>query len=169
MKIRQRRAVAGFTLVEVLVAVAIVAIALAAGSRAAKKRDNDRSLVRHVGLAMSAMLLAVAVTGGVIQSLAGAVRARHDEQENPAGVLTPERAGFLQLVVDPWAEVQVDGQFLTVTPTAERFMLSPGRHFVKLSHPQFQPVTREIEIERGKIERLKITLSSPAPKLGSAK
>ena len=141
----------------------------AAGSRAAKKRDNDRRWCVTLRLAMSAMLVGITVTGGVIQSLGGAARARHDEQESMAGVLTPARAGFLQLVVDPWAEVHVDGQLLTVTPTAERFMLSPGRHFVRLSHPQFQTVTREVEIERGKIERLKVTLDAPNAKATSAK
>jgi serine/threonine-protein kinase len=84
-------------------------------------------------------------------------------------MLTRDRAGFLSLVVDPWAEVHVDGQLLTVTPTAEQFMLAPGRHFVKLSHPQFLPITREVDIERGKLAKLKVTLSSPAAKLGSAK
>jgi serine/threonine-protein kinase len=141
----------------------------AAGSRAAKKRDNDRSLVRHIGLAMALMLVGITATGSAIQTLAGSARARPDDEQGSAGVLTRDRAGFLQLVVDPWAEVHVDGQLLTVTPTAEHFMLSPGRHFVKLSHPQFQAVTREVDIERGKLARLKVTLSSPAPKLGSAK
>jgi eukaryotic-like serine/threonine-protein kinase len=141
----------------------------AAGSRAAKKRDSDRSLVRHVGLAMAGMLLGIGATGALIQTMAGAVQARQDNAENVTGMLTRDNAGFLSLVVDPWAEVHVDGQLLTVTPTAEEFMLPPGRHFVKLSHPQFLPVTREVDIERGKVARLKVTLSSPAPKLGSAK
>jgi len=140
----------------------------AAGSRGAKKRVNDRSLVRHVSMAMVAMLVAIGVSGALIQTVGGQLRNKGDDQQNGEPVLSQEHAGFLQLVVDPWAEVFVDGQLLTVTPTAERFTLAPGRHFVKLVHPHYQPVTREVRIERGKLHRLKVTLTSPM-KLGSAK
>ena len=141
----------------------------AAGSRSTKKRSHDGALVKHVALAMGGILLAIAVSGGVIQSVGGQLRGGEAESEQLGELLPQERAGFLQVVVDPWAEVYVDGQLLTVTPSAERFMLAPGRHFVKLVHPQYQPVTREIDIERGKPHRLKVALSTPLAKLGSAK
>jgi hypothetical protein len=63
----------------------------------------------------------------------------------------------------------VDGRLLTTTPTAERFMLSPGVHYVKLVHPHFAPVTREVQIERGQVLPLHVTLTAPLPALGSAK
>ena len=140
----------------------------AAGSRGAKKRVNDRSLVRHVALAMTTMLVAIGVSGGLIQTVGGQLRTQSSDERGNETVLSQEHAGFLQVVVDPWAEVFVDGRLLTVTPTAERFMLSPGRHFVKLVHPQYQPVTKEIRIERGKLSRLKVALTSPL-KPGSVK
>jgi hypothetical protein len=99
----------------------------------------------------------------------GQLGAGESEQEQLGSLLPQERAGFLQVVVDPWAEVYVDGRLLTVTPSAERFMLAPGRHFVKLVHPQFEPVTREVRIERGTPYRLKVALTTPLAKLGSAK
>jgi hypothetical protein len=140
----------------------------AAGSRGAKKRENDRFLVRHIAIAMGIILVGITLSGGAIQALAGRFRPRTDESAELVA-LTPDRAGYLQLVVDPWAEVHIDGHLLTVTPTAERFMLSPGVHFVKLIHPQFQPVTREVQIERGKVFALRVALNDPLPALGSAK
>jgi hypothetical protein len=141
----------------------------AAGSRGAKKRENDRFLVRHVAIAMATTLLGIGISGGAIQALAGRFRARADGDTSEVLSLTPDRAGFLQLVVDPWAEVYVDGRLLTVTPTAERFMLAPGVHYVKLVHPQYQPLTREVQIERGKLAQLRVTLTTLLPQLGSAK
>jgi serine/threonine-protein kinase len=141
----------------------------AAGSRSTKKRSHDSALVKHVALAMGAILLGVGVSGGVIQSVGGQLSSAETERQELDALLPQERAGFLQVVVDPWAEVWVDGRLLTITPSAERFMLAPGRHFVKLVHPQYQPVTREVRIERGKPYRLKVALTTPLTKLGDAK
>jgi serine/threonine protein kinase len=141
----------------------------AAGSRSTKKRSQDSTLVKHVALAMGGILLAVGVSGGVIQSLGGGLSGSEADREQAGALLPQERAGFLQVVVDPWAEVYVDGRLLTVTPSAERFMLAPGRHFVKLVHPQYQAVTREVTIERGKPYRLKAALTTPLARLGSPK
>ena len=141
----------------------------AAGSRGAKKRESDRFLVRHIAIAMTVILVGITLSGGAIQALAGRFRPRGDAESAELVALTPDRAGYLQVVVDPWAEVHIDGHLLTVTPTAERFMLSPGVHFVKLVHPQFQPVMREVQIERGKVFALRVALNDPLPALGSAK
>jgi serine/threonine-protein kinase len=141
----------------------------AAGSRSSKKRSHDATLVKHVGLTMGGILLAIGVSGGILQALGGKLDTSDPAREELGELLPQERAGFLQVVVDPWAEVYVDGHLLTVTPSAERFMLMPGKHFVKLVHPQYQPVTREVRIERGKPYRLKVALTTPLAKLGSAK
>jgi serine/threonine-protein kinase len=141
----------------------------AAGSRGAKKRENDRFLMRHMAIAMAITLLGIGASGGAIQALAGRFKPRPDGDSSEVLALTPDRAGFLQLVVDPWAEVYVDGRLLTVTPTAERFMLAPGVHYVKLVHPQYQPLTREVDIERGKLTQLRVALTTPLPALGSVK
>ena len=141
----------------------------AAGSRGAKKRDNDRFLVRHMGIAMTIILLGITLSGGAIQALSGRFEQRVDREDSELVALTPDQAGFLKVVVDPWAEVHVDGRLLTTTPTAERFMLTPGVHYVKLVHPHFAPVTREVQIERGQVLPLRVTLTEPLPALGSAK
>jgi PEGA domain len=115
------------------------------------------------------ILVGITLSGGAIQALAGRFRPRADAEASALIALTPDRAGYLQVVVDPWAEVHLDGRLLTVTPSAERFMLAPGAHFVKFVHPQFQPVTREVQIERGQVFTLRVALSEPLPALGSAK
>ena len=127
------------------------------------------AVILAAGLAMGVMLLGIGVSGGAIQALSGRFRARPDGDSSESVALTPDRAGHLRLVVDPWAEVYVDGRLLTTTPTAERFMLAPGVHYEKLMHPNFQPVTREVQIERGKVAELRATLSTPLAKLGSPK
>jgi len=130
----------------------------AAGSRAARQRGTDRTLVRHVGLAMAALTACVALSGTAIQKVAGSFRERQVTRV-VGEVLTPEQAGFLQVVVDPWAEVHVDGKLLAVTPIAEPIMLAPGSHFVKLQNPHFAPYGREVVIGRGESVRVEAKLS----------
>lgn len=131
----------------------------AAGSRAARQRGTDRTLLRHVGLLMSALCLCVVLSGAVIQKLAGRFDIEQEAQTHDASdPLTTDRAGFLQVVVDPWAEVYVDGKLLGITPFAEPLMLAPGVHYVKLENPHFQQATREVRIVRGETLRLETKL-----------
>jgi hypothetical protein len=137
----------------------------AGGSRAAKKRVGDRSLLRDSGVAMGVTLLCVLGSGAVIQAAARRADAA------PAAAPTPSvdaermgRFGFIEVVVDPWGEVMVDGVLRAVTPTAERMPVPEGKHFVKIVHPHFPPVTREVLIEHGKTERVKVVLTAPERK-----
>ena len=82
-----------------------------------------------------------------------------DEEVQPqaptAGIaLDPSKAGYLMVVADPWAEVQVDGITVETTPFAYPLPLIPGVHYVELTHPNFDTVSREIIIEPQKTVRL---------------
>jgi hypothetical protein len=132
----------------------------AAGSRAARNRGADRSLVKHVVLAMSALLVCVLLSGGIIQTVSG----RFDEDDTARAArqgepLTPDTAGYLEVVADPWAEVYVDGKLFAVTPTAERIVLPPGRHYLKLVNPHYEALSREVRINQGETTRVVATLS----------
>jgi hypothetical protein len=141
----------------------------AAGSRGARERGADRTLMRHVALAMGGMLVCVALSGAAIQTVAGRFDDNQDAPQASTGeLLLPEQAGFLHVVVDPWAEVYVDGKLLAVTPSSEPLMLTPGRHFVKLENPHFQASSREVRIARGKTARIEVKLEDKPKALGGA-
>lgn len=76
---------------------------------------------------------ALAVPGTVMQPAA-----THAEADAVTGVL--------QLAVSPWAEVEVDGRVVGITPPLRQLSLEPGRHTVKLRNGAFSPIVRTIEV-----------------------
>jgi eukaryotic-like serine/threonine-protein kinase len=138
----------------------------AAGPRGPRRREHDRTVVRKTALSMAAVLGAMAFSLGLVQLLARGSPTRAAE----ATVLeAPEsgRVGFAHVVVEPWAEVHVDGKLRAVTPTAQRIELAPGRHFFKFVNPHFESATREIAVEEGKVVHIEVRLAE-RPKQGSA-
>jgi len=138
----------------------------AAGSRGGPRQLADRKQVKHVTWVMLMLAIAVGGSGAVIQVASG----RFDQtaqlpSSKPGLVLSPESAGYIQVVADPWAEVYVDGQLLGVTPLARRMPLSPGRHYLKFVNPHCAIVNREVRVEQGKTERVEVALS---PKVAGA-
>lgn len=74
--------------------------------------------------------------------------------------------GSLRVLVDPWAEVYVDGSLAETTPFARPLRLSAGEHVVELKNPHYQPVTRVIKVKQGDTQTLRITLvpsKAPSP------
>jgi serine/threonine-protein kinase len=136
----------------------------AAGSRGTRRRDQDRTLLRHAALSMTGVLAGIALSGASIQAFAGAGDRAH-QQATATVVELPDSDdyGYVTLVVDPWAEVYADGKLLAVTPTAERLRLRPGRHFLKFVHPHYGASSREVIITRGKLERVDVRLVDNAP------
>jgi hypothetical protein len=57
----------------------------------------------------------------------------------------------------PWAEVTVDGKPVGKTPVASR-PLSAGEHVIVLTHPDYEPLRRVIEIQSGVKRALHIDL-----------
>jgi len=134
----------------------------AAGPRGAPRNLADRRQVRQVAWAMLLLLAAVTISGAVIQVASG----RFDQtsqvpSSEPGLVLSPDSAGYLQVVVDPWAEVYVDGQLLGITPLARRLPVSPGRHFLKFVNPAYAIEDREVRVEKGEVTRLEVELLPP--------
>jgi hypothetical protein len=73
--------------------------------------------------------------------------------------LAPERAGGLRVVATPWAHVRVDGQLVETTPFAHAIPLTPGKHFVTLSHPDAPSFERAVTIVTGETVTLDVTMS----------
>jgi serine/threonine-protein kinase len=61
--------------------------------------------------------------------------------------------GSLQLGVRPWAEIAIDGKVVGTTPL-DKIPLPAGKHEVRLRHPGYQPVVREVVIRAEETKRL---------------
>ncbi len=65
---------------------------------------------------------------------------------------------YLFLNVKPWAEVFIDGEYITQTPIAEAIKIKPGKHKVRLQNPYFEPWEKEINFKAGDTVRIKVKL-----------
>jgi hypothetical protein len=135
-------------------------ILAAAGPRSNVRRGPfDRKLVRGVVLAQAALAVAIVASGGAIQVASG----RFDEDgqrfgSQLASPVMPHRAGYLRVVVDPWAEVWIDGQKVITTPSAQAIPLSAGVHYLKFKNPYYREVDREVEITPDETELIEIEM-----------
>ncbi len=129
---------------------------LEAGGGLPGSRDRrDPRLVRHVARIEAALGLALVAGALFVQSRHGALRLpTATRAERHVSVLDPERVGYLKVVVDPWADVLVDGRRVLTTPSARAVPLTPGVHYVRLRNPYFRDVDRTITVRRGETIRL---------------
>jgi serine/threonine-protein kinase len=119
----------------------------------------DRNLVRHVLLMQGALLLAMLGGGSAIQAAAGRLTGDPTEFAGETGTpVVPDRAGYLRVVVDPWADIYVDGQKVGTTPLAQRIALGPGRHFLKLDNPYYVDAHRDIRIRTDETLTIEVEL-----------
>jgi serine/threonine-protein kinase len=126
-------------------------------SRAPRVAADDTGIVRSSVLAFSVLLACALGAGGAIQGSAGHLLPSGDVADGDANP-SLARAGFLRAVVEPWADVFVDGELVATTPSAARIPLSPGKHYVKLVNPFFQEESREIVVRSGATEVLEAKL-----------
>jgi eukaryotic-like serine/threonine-protein kinase len=133
------------------------AILEAGAPRTARRGPVDRRLIRQVGAVQAALFGVLVASGGAIQAANGGF-GRMEELAGGGSQMPLEQVGFLKVVVDPWAEVQVDGQKVTTTPTARAIPLSPGKHYVKFSNPYYHPVTRQVRIRPQETELVRVDL-----------
>jgi hypothetical protein len=71
-------------------------------------------------------------------------------------------SGTLQLLVVPWAEVEVDGTKVGISPPLKPLSLLPGAHAIKLSHPDYIPFRRKVTIRSGETTKLQVDLTKEA-------
>lgn len=57
--------------------------------------------------------------------------------------------GIVRLLINPWANVYVDGKKLGVTPPLDNIELKPGEYSLKIENPAFSPVTKKISVKAG--------------------
>jgi len=67
--------------------------------------------------------------------------------------------GYLKLVVEPWADVYIDGKFYETTPIAAPIKLSAGSHTLKLINPTFKTYEEKIAISANKLIKKYVALT----------
>ena len=97
------------------------------------------------------------VAGGIAAQRGGA-RAGLGPRFSARLQLRPDRAGYLRLVVDPWANVTIDGQPFDTTPFSRSIPLPSGVHYVHLEHPQAPPELRTVNIAIGETVLLDVKM-----------
>lgn len=70
----------------------------------------------------------------------------------------PAPPGMLQVAVVPWATISVDGRELGDTPL-DRISLPAGSHTVRIRHPAFEVLERQVTIVSGQTEKVVVNLA----------
>ena len=68
----------------------------------------------------------------------------------------------MQLLIVPWAAVEVDGVKVGVSPPLKPLALAAGVHQVTLSHPDYAPFRRRVTIRPGETTKLQVDLTKEA-------
>jgi len=67
--------------------------------------------------------------------------------------------GFLKIIVNPWAEVYVNGIHKGTTPM-NPIVIKQGEHLLELKHPQIENWQQNFEIKTGETHKISINLSN---------
>jgi serine/threonine-protein kinase len=133
---------------------------LAPGKGLAMRTDGENRLaLRQIMSVQAAFLVAIIACSGFLRFAYPATESNQPANPSPAISASLEEAGYLRVVAQPWAHIYVDGQQVATTPTARRFPLVPGRHFVRLENPYFQTHEEEITIRTGATVTVQVELA----------
>ncbi|MCA9591244.1 MAG: hypothetical protein KC657_38380, partial [Myxococcales bacterium] len=97
----------------------------------------------------------------VLFTVGGALIRRSESSASPlarAREAAPSERGGLRVLASPWADVAVDGAHVETTPFAKPISLSPGKHWVRLTHPDAPPAERDVTIVRGEVSTLEVVM-----------
>ena len=126
-----------------------------------RRGDSDRTTVKLMWLVNTLLFLIAVGAGGAIQAAAGNLtgEALAFGGESRARV-TPERAGFARFVVEPWADIIIDGQHVLTTPSSRRVPLAPGQHWVTFQNPYYPERDQAIWVVEGELLPIEIDLET---------
>ena len=68
--------------------------------------------------------------------------------------------GEVKVVVLPWADVAIDGTPAGTAPVTKR--LTPGTHTIRLTHTDYKPLIKRVEIRPGETTRLSVNKKDDA-------
>jgi serine/threonine-protein kinase len=104
------------------------------------------------------LVFAALIVAGGLAAQRGEARAGFASRGSGKLQLRPDRAGYLRLVVDPWATVTIDGQLFDTTPFARSIPLTAGAHYIHLEHPQAPIEQRTVAIAIGETVLLDVRM-----------
>ncbi|HEX4353502.1 MAG TPA: PEGA domain-containing protein, partial [Polyangiales bacterium] len=97
------------------------------------------------------------LAGGAIQASSGRFNQADEVAQENAAFSWP-RAGYIRVVAEPWADVFIDGELATTTPTAQRLPLMPGTHYLKFVNPFYLEQVARVHVRSGETETVRIVL-----------
>jgi hypothetical protein len=129
-----------------------------------EKRERVGPSLSVVTLVLAVFLVLIAA-GGVAIELLARRSGKVDPEPGSEGklALVPPTPGYLRVVVQPWANVIVDGEAFDTTPFARAIPLTPGTHYVRLEHPEAPTERRTIELTAGETVLLDVTMKVRRP------
>ena len=135
-------------------------ILAAAGTRGTGPRAHgDRRLAMESATVMGILFGAVILAGVAIQAAHGRFSEDSAEFRDPSrNPVVPAQAGYVRVVVEPWAVVSIDGEEVATTPYARPIALTPGLHFIKFSNPFCSDVDQEVRVRAGETQWIDVTL-----------
>ncbi|MEZ4288724.1 MAG: serine/threonine-protein kinase [Polyangiales bacterium] len=116
---------------------------------------QTRPFLTKVAKSQGAALAAIVVLGAGVQISRGA---SSHESEQGSAIVDVNEAGFVRVVVDPWADVRIDGVHVATTPHAMPITLSPGIHYFSFVNPYYRTVEKQVLVKKGETEQIDITL-----------
>ncbi len=114
------------------------------------------------------------IEGTILGGLVGAIiaygasnwekrKASAPSEELSLATIERTDAMLLRVVATPWAHILVDGRHLQTTPFAEPIVLVPGRHVVRLEHPNAPAEERIVDGQPGQALLLDVRMAIQKP------
>jgi hypothetical protein len=72
-----------------------------------------------------------------------------------------KEVAYLDIAVNPWGEIWIDGKSFDTTPLAAPLALAPGLHEIDIRHPQLGTRSQRIVISKGDTLRKVIDFFTP--------
>jgi serine/threonine-protein kinase len=114
-------------------------------------RAAYRPLVRRVAGVQATIAGALALAVGLLHIARSPppVQAQTATSTGPMVAPEPKERVALRVIVDPWAEVWIDGKLVETTPFATPIETEVGSHRLELRNPYFKTVERPLVFEEG--------------------
>lgn len=129
-----------------------------AGALAARPVSSQTVSMRRAAELLSTEAAAAGKTGIPVTASAAAVSLTGMSGSHTGKVPAVRATGFIRVVAAPWAEVYIDGKRAGLTPTAQRFPVSAGKHKVLFKNPYYGSVMRTIDVPDNGVVFVRVTM-----------
>ncbi|MBI2895174.1 MAG: serine/threonine protein kinase [Deltaproteobacteria bacterium] len=112
------------------------------------------SVLRAIARVDATVLGLVLIVGLMVQLVAPGPGGAAQKAAAPAAVGT----AYLRVVVDPWAEVWVDGRLVETTPIDRRLEVPAGVRFLELRNPYYRKHSERLALRPGEVRPIRVRL-----------